>query len=414
VPEWLFELYNPWTTPATLLLAAVGVGWLAGLRDRRLAALAAVVAAGLGLWQAWKIGPPSGLLDLQIYVGSARGWLEGGSLYDYRDSVHHLGATYPPIGPILFGLFVPMAAEAREVLWTALSLGALAAATWFTAELAGVARPRRTTWAMWAFALATVTMPVWLTLRQGQVNAVLWLLVVADVALVGRSSRRAGIGIGLATAVKLVPGLFVVWLALAGRRAAAGRAVAAAALATLVGWLLAPSDSWRYWTDLIAASDRVGQVDDPRNNSLLALVARTVEAGPARTELWLVLAGVVLAIGLWRGVKAARVDDLLTATAVVGCTTGLVSPISWTHHLGFVVLALAAFSAHRPRPWVVVALVAGWLTLVSPGGHGDEAAMSAVRVLLQLAVVCALPIVPGRSAQGRQEQTSRVPLTASG
>ena len=126
MPEWLFELFNPWTTPAALVLAVTGVGWLVGLRGRRLAALAAVVAAGVGLWQGWRIGPPSGLLDLQIYVGSARGWLEGGSLYDYRDGVHHLGATYPPIGPIFFALFEPMSAECREILWTAVSLVALA------------------------------------------------------------------------------------------------------------------------------------------------------------------------------------------------------------------------------------------------------------------------------------------------
>ena len=107
MPEWLFELINPWTTPATLLVVVTGAGWLTGQRGRRLATVAAVTAAGLGLWQAWKIGPPSGLLDLQIYVGSARGWLDGGSLYDFRDGVHHLGATYPPIGPLLFTVLAP-------------------------------------------------------------------------------------------------------------------------------------------------------------------------------------------------------------------------------------------------------------------------------------------------------------------
>ena len=45
MPEWLFELFNPWTTPAALLLAAVGLAYLVGLRGRRLALVAAVVAA---------------------------------------------------------------------------------------------------------------------------------------------------------------------------------------------------------------------------------------------------------------------------------------------------------------------------------------------------------------------------------
>jgi alpha-1,2-mannosyltransferase len=402
VPEWLFELFNPWTTPATLVLAVIGVAWLVGLRGRHLAAIAAVTAAGVGIWQGWKIGPPSGLLDLQIYVGSARGWLQGGSLYDYHDGVHHLGATYPPIGPIFFALFKPMSAECREILWTAISLAALAATTWFAAEIAGVERARRVTWCLWAFAASVVTIPVWLTLRQGQVNIVLWLLIVADVALVGRRSRWSGIGIGVATAVKLVPGLFIVWLLLAGRRTAAGRAVLAAAAATALGWVLAPSDSRLYWTELIFNSDRIGRVDDPRNNSLLGLVARAVDPGHVRTGLWLAAAAVVVVVGLWRGVAAARRDDLLAATAIVGCAATLVSPISWTHHLGFAVLALAAFTARRPKPWAVVALVAAWLVLVSPGGHGDEALTSTVRSVVLLAVVVALPIVTGRSARGRE------------
>jgi alpha-1,2-mannosyltransferase len=395
----LFQLYNPWTTPAATMLAVVGAGWLAGLRGRRLATLAAVTAAALGLWQAWKIGPPSGLLDLQIYVGSARDWLQGVSLYDYRDGVHHLGATYPPIGPLAFVAFVPMSAEAREVLWTAVSLAALGATAWCTALLAGIDRARRATWALWAFAAAAVTIPVWLTLRQGQINVVLWLLVVGDVVAVQRRSRWSGIGIGIATAVKLVPGLFIVWLVLARRRTAAGRALVAAAAATALGWLLAPSDSSLYWTELIFQSRRIGQVDDPRNNSLLAVVARAVEPGPARNWLWLAGAAAIAAVGLARGVRAARRDDFLAATAIVGCAATLVSPISWTHHLGFAVLALAGLATRRPRPWAMVGLAALWLVLVDPGGLGDDAPSSTLRAVVLLAVVVAMPVVDGRSAR---------------
>ncbi len=397
----MFQLYNPWTTPAALVVATVALGYLIGLRHRRLAALAAVVAAGVALWQAWRIGPPSGLLDLQIYVGSARDWLDGGSLYAYRDGVHHLGATYPPVGPIFFALFEPMAAEAREILWTAVSLLALGGTTWFAAEIAGVERERRLTWCLWAFAAAAVTIPVWLTLRQGQVNIVLWLLVVVDVAAVGRRSRWSGVGIGLATAVKLVPGLFIVWLLLARRTVAAARAAAVALAATAVGWVLAPEDSRRYWSELIFDSSRIGRVEDPRNNSLLGVVSRAVEPGLGRTSLWLVGAALIVTMGLVRGVRALRRDDLLTATAVVGCAATLVSPISWTHHLGFLVLALVAFTARRPDRGVAAAVAVGWLVLVDPGGLGDDVPSATVRALLLVAVVVALPIVTGRSAAGR-------------
>ena len=83
--------------------------------------------------------------------------------------------------------------------------------------------------------------------------------------------------------MKLVPGLFIVWLLFAGKRAAAGRAVLAAAAATALGWALAPADSRLYWTELIFNSDRIGRVDDPANNSLLSIVSRAVDPGHART-----------------------------------------------------------------------------------------------------------------------------------
>jgi alpha-1,2-mannosyltransferase len=414
VPEWSYELLTPWTTPAALMLVATGIGWLLGLRGRRLALLAAAVAFGTGVWQGWKIGPPSGLLDLQIYVGAGRDWLHGTSLYDYHDGVHNLSATYPPIGPVFFALFVPMSAEAREVLWSTISLVALGATAWFAAVLAGVERERRTTWALWAFAAATVTLPAWLTLRQGQVNIVLWLLIVSDVVLVSRRSRWSGIGIGVATAVKLVPGLFIVWLLLAGKRASAARAVVAALAATALGWLLAPSDSRLYWTELIFNSDRIGRVDDTANNSVLGVVARAVGPGHVRTAVWLSVAAAVLVVALWRGVKAARAGDWLTATAVVGCAGSLLSPISWTHHLGFAVLALAAFSARRPRPWAVAGLVAWWIVLVSPGGHGNEVSTSTVRALVLLGIVLFLPIVAGRTDVSEDRRRPALGARASG
>ena len=135
-------------------------------------------------------------------------------------------------------------------------------------------------------------------------------------------------------------------------------------------------------------------------------MSRVVEPGHLRTGLWVAAAATVVVVGLWRGVLAARRDDLLAATVIVGCTGALVSPISWTHHLGFAVLALAAFTARRPKPWAVVALVAAWLVLVSPGGHGNEVATSSIRAVVLLAIVVALPIVTGRSGRGRAPAAS--------
>lgn len=388
---------TPWTTPFTLAAAITAMAALVGLRGRRLATVAALAAGGIAMWAAWKSGPPSGLLDLKIYTNAARAWLDGGSIYDYRDDVFNLSATYPPIGPLAFSALTPFTADGREVLFTIVSLASLGASAWCTAGLAGIARERRAEWALWAFAAAVVTMPVWLTLRQGQVNAVLWFLVLADMEAIRRAGRWTGIGIGLATAVKLVPGLFILWLAATGRRAATIRAIAMLFAATALGWILAPSDSRTYWTDLLWHSDRIGRIDDPRNNSALGILTRFLEPGPLRSSVWLIVVVTVLAVAFFRSVRASRSGDLLAAAAIVGCASGVVSPITWTHHLGFLVVALAAFvcASQSIRNRVLCSI--GFLLLVDPGGHGDEVFMSTVRGLAAIAAVIFVPIVPGRS-----------------
>jgi alpha-1,2-mannosyltransferase len=402
VPEWVQQCLNPWTTPATILIVVIGAGYLLGLRNRRLAIWAAIVATSLALWQAWSIGPPSGLLDLQIYVGAARGWTEGRSLYTFTDPVFNLSATYPPIGPILFSVFVPLTADGREVVFTSMSLGALFAASWSATQLAGLERAQRLVWAPAAYAAAIVTMPVWLTLRQGQVNILLWALVICDVAAISRRARFGGVAIGVATAIKLTPGLFIIWLVSARRIRPAMLALVGAAGTTALGWAMAPADSKKFWTDLVWHSDRVGSLVDSRNNAMLGVVARVVPQGSARTGLWLLVLVAIVGIALVRGSRAARQDDLLAAVAIVGCAAVLASPISWTHHLGFLVVGLMACIQMVRRPWHWAALVVGWLLMIEPGGHGDGSVYLSVRVALLLGAVMFLPVIPGRSNSNTQ------------
>lgn len=392
MPDWLFELVNPWTTPLVLVGSVVLLAGLLRVRGVRLALVAAITAAGIGLWQGWKAGPPNGLLDLQIYTNAARAWLEGGSIYDYHDPVFHLSATYPPIGPLLFTPLTPLTADGREVVFSAVSLAALFGCAWFVAGLARIDKENRLEWSAWAFSAAAVTIPVWLTLRQGQINIIIWLLVLADLDAVRRSARWSGLGIGLATAIKLIPGLFIVWLVATRRWMSTLRAILALVGATALGWVLAPRDSRHYWTDLVWHSDRVGDLDDARNNSALGVLARIVEPGPVRTGAWLVVVVAVLSIALFRSISASRASDLLAVAAIVGCASAVVSPISWTHHLGFLLVALSAFVVSAKNRSTTVMCVLVWIFLVDPGGHGDNALFSTIRMILAIGAVIATPI----------------------
>jgi alpha-1,2-mannosyltransferase len=392
VPNWLFELINPWTTPLALVVGVIAFAWACRIRGRWLAVVALSAAVGVALWQAWKSGPPNGLLDLQIYTNSARAWANGGSLYDYRDPTFNLSATYPPIGPLLFTSLTPLTADGREVLFTAINLLALFGCAWSVAGLARVDPTKRFEWSSWAFSAATVTIPVWLTLRQGQINIILWLLVLVDLDAMRRSSRWSGIGIGIATAIKLVPGLFILWLAASKRWRPMALAIGALSAATALGWALAPADSTTYWTDLLWESDRVGSVGDGRNNSVLGVIARILEPGSLRSGVWVLMLVAVLGVALVRSLRASRENDFLAVAAIVGCASAVASPISWTHHLGFLLVALVAFWIQATTNRAKILCLVAWLVLVDPGGHGDDPWMSTVRALMLIGAVCFTPI----------------------
>ncbi|CAB4781202.1 MAG: DUF2029 domain-containing protein [Actinobacteria bacterium] len=417
MPDWLYEVVNPWTTPAAIVAAIVVIAWVLRIRGRNLAVVALSAAVAVAMWQAWKAGPPNGLLDLQIYTNSARSWLNGGSLYEYHDPTFHLSATYPPIGPVLFSALTPLTADGREVAFTFVNLVALFGCAWSVAGLARIAPEKRFEWSAWAFAASTVTIPVWLTLRQGQINIIIWLLVLADLNALRRSRRYAGVAIGLATAIKLLPGLFIVWLAITKRWKALACSLFAFGLATAIGWLLDPSDSHSYWSNLLWKSDRVGALNDPRNNSALGVIARSFNPGPGRTAMWLCIAFAILAVTLVRSIKASRANDLLAVAAIVGCATAAISPISWTHHLGFLLVALAAFVLQAKSNRAKVLCVVVWLFLVDPAGHGDETLQSTIRAFLVIGAICFTPIRLAKTATGpsedQTETTSRTRDTNS-
>ena len=63
--------------------------------------------------------------------------------------------------------------------------------------------------------------------------------------------------VGLACAVKLTPGVFIVYLLVTGRRRAAAVAAAAFVAASLLAAGVLPHDSKRFWTDALWHSERL-------------------------------------------------------------------------------------------------------------------------------------------------------------
>ena len=80
---------------------------------------------------------------------------------------------------------------------------------------------------------------------------------------------RAGIGIGIAAAIKLVPAIFIVLLLVTSRTRDALIAAVTFGCCGLLGFLVDPSASRLYWTRLFDDSNRIGATGAGRRRSPL-------------------------------------------------------------------------------------------------------------------------------------------------
>ncbi|GIJ30755.1 hypothetical protein Vqi01_59170 [Micromonospora qiuiae] len=276
--------------------------------------------------------------DLKIYMSAMDWWLAGNPLYDYvqPDRVQgELYFTYPPFTALLLLPFALPKLGATVVIFTGLTLlGVVVTTKWL---LDPVIRrhglPHLFTLVVGVLLVLAVE-STRETITFGQINMLLVVLILADLLFaVPRDSRWAGVGIGLATALKLFPGIFVVYLLATRRWRAAAVAAATAAGATLLAAAVAPADSWRFWTHELWATDRVGRTDYTGNQSLFGLLSRLTAPEEPDRLIWLPLVVAVAGYGLWRAVRASRAGDPLAALTLTGLVAALVSPITWTHHI---------------------------------------------------------------------------------
>jgi hypothetical protein len=330
--------------------------------DRRRAAWAVLGCAVsfAGVWLAQRAARVS-MVDVMVY--RAAGWTvrTGGDLYAMRLGAARLPMTYPPFAGLLF---VPLSWVAVDTMRTAVMAANLALAVALAAlSLRLVARPARVPAVILVAALSVWCEPVWATLRYGQVNLLVIVLVLWD--LTRRPGNRwAGVGIGVAAGIKLTSGLFVVYLAAAALLLPADRgvhlrralvAVATFAVTVLVGVLALPRDSRTYWTRVVFTPDRPGAGEITANQSVRGIVARLEHSGSPGFA-WVLAALAAGVLGLAVALAATRAGDRLPpagAWAAVACgvTALLVSPVSWTHHWVWAVpmVVLLASEALRRR-----------------------------------------------------------------
>ena len=316
---------------------------MARVGTRLAAVLAVTAAAAYVVFEVVQKPPLRDFFDLHVYRGAVLWWLQGEPLYAFE--LDGKGFTYPPFAAVVLVPLTWLPPGPVAILVLAASTVVVGVVTWWL--VAPVARRHGIApWFAVALAVPVVlaTEPVRETLAEGQLNMFLFALVLADVVALRRGRAWAGMGIGLATALKLTPGLFLVFLVLIGRRRAAAVGAGTALGATLLGFAVDPGASWEYWTSTVWDTSRVGRLVNPWNQSVLGLLAHL--ADPARPDLllWVLFAAGIAVLGLWRAVRVYRRGDDLAAVTLAGLTACLVSPISWVHHLYWVVPAVVVLA----------------------------------------------------------------------
>jgi len=385
---------------------------------RRAALLVALNLAAAGIYFT-HLGHGIGLggyrIDLDVYRTGTGVLLHGGDLYGRLPRLgdgHQLPFTYPPFAALCFVPLAILGYSTANWLLTGVTIACVAGSLWcFAASTPGQAGARMRRLLPWALPAALLLEPVRSTLTYGQINALLMALVTFD--CLARAPRwPRGILVGIAAAVKLTPGVFLLFFLLRRDLRSAARAGLSFAACTGIGFALAPHDSLRYWTQVAYQPARIGGIAYASNQSILGILARLGLSNPVRAWLWLALCLLVAALAV-TGMRGALRSGHVTYALLLNAAAGLlVSPISWSHHWVWAAPALltclATTSPNRRRPptFAVLALLTfaiapHWL-LPSGGGRelrwswwqqamGDSYALTALVALTWAAIKNLLP-----------------------
>lgn len=335
-----------------------------------LAVLGGIVPVLAVLWQSsgWGLTglftPP--MEDLMVYRRAAEAWLAGRDPYRLENSYPFI---YPPFAVLPSLLFAVVPPAAAKVLWV---VGNVAAMYALLARL-GVRGTR-------ALALVTALMlalgPMSNTAQLGQLG--IWLMVMCTVDVLdsspaptpGRRARRwlpVGVWVGLATGLKLTPGVFIVLFLLLRRWREAFVASVTFAVTIVVGTLAMPEFGMGYWSRLAhgdsgANPDAFGWI---HNQSLLSGWQRF--NGVDQNRGGLLLCALLVVLALTAAYRCMRRDQPWLAAGLLGLASSLANPIAWLHHLTWILpLAIGAWRATVPHAVRLVTLIAALWWQVKP------------------------------------------------
>lgn len=334
-PATALARWPRWLTVAVCVLA-----WLVAL------------AAVAPLVHGYLTNPPDQrMVDLAVYRTAGQSVLRGQPLYQMlTPPPQMLPFTYPPLAAVLAVPLALLPWSAAQVVWLAFIYLPLAVIVSYAFRpLASRAGPLAPAAFAAAFCLCAYLFPMRDELRFGQVDALLAALAVVDCAA-HRPRWPRGALVGFATAVKLMPGVFIVYLWVSGRRRAAVTAATAFVAWTVGTFLVLPAASVQYWTKDIFDSGRLGNNAGTENQSLRGFLLRALPHGHAATAVWLVVVLAVAIPGFYAAARASRNHRELTGVAIVALLEMLVSPVAWIHDFMVVVVVIGVLAGDGRSP----------------------------------------------------------------
>jgi alpha-1,2-mannosyltransferase len=310
------------------------------------------------------------MLDLDVYRTGGAAILHGTGLYSFR-AADHLPFTYPPVAAVLA---IPLALVPFSVAkagWLVIIFVPLAVVVLASFRpLLGRAGEH----ASLAFAVILAGCAYLVPIRQatgfGQVDLILMAICMLDCSA-DRPRWPRGVFVGLATAIKLEPGVFIVYLLITGRRKDALVAGLSFAAATALGFVISPGASVTYWTRAIFDTGRLGGNAAAGNQSIRGMVLRLFLSSGSM-EIWLMAAAVVALAGFASARICWQRGQDLAGVAVTGLVGALLSPVAWIHHLCWIVVAigLIAGDGRNRRRAALAAAVTALFLVPLPGWAG--------------------------------------------
>lgn len=380
----------------------------------------------------------SNMVDFEVYRYAGRVLLEGGDFYHLPDSLPFL---YPPFAALVAVPLALVPSTPGQIAWTIANVIAL---------MAVLHRFGLKGWPMSLVATACMYFvePVRGTLTFGQLGIFLMALVVLDLVpgprLLSRKGADSGstapgstggkrripegVWSGVATALKLTPGIFLIYLIACRSKKAVIAMLAAMAGTTLITAAILPARSLDFWGRLAHGDTGLGgSIIYYTNQSVMADVMRILKLGPGSTLLGLALAAAIAVVGVWAGSLWHRAGNIALGVSLCGLAGLLASPVSWSHHFVWVVpLALCLLDRTLPGwfrylGWVFVGWIAAAPFKSLPNGGDKELAWSvadnllaSTTALLGIAVLVSAIVVARRArSSGAAVTTSPGPLAAT-